>query len=216
VALEAVLHLATLVAVVGYFHRALRELARGLVSPGGGAERSYIGSLALGTLPIAVVGYLFREGIKGAFTSPSTVGWMLLVTAAALGLAGWRARRARREELRPLDAFVVGLAQAVALLPGASRSGLTISAGILRGVSPQEAAQFSFLLSLPALLGAGLLALLEAPPLAPGEAEGLALAGLMALISGLAAIHLLLRLLRRLPWFALYCLVLGLLILITA
>ncbi len=217
VALEAVLHLATLVAVVGYFHRALRELARGLVSPGGGTERSYLGSLALGTLPIAVVGYLFREGIKGAFTSPSTVGWMLLVTAAALGLAGWRASRARREELRPLDAFVVGLAQAVALLPGASRSGLTISAGILRGVSPQEAARFSFLLSLPALLGAGLLALLEAPPpLAPGEAEGLALAGLMALISGLAAIHLLLRLLRRLPWFALYCLVLGLLILITA
>lgn len=217
VALEAVLHLATLVAVVGYFHRPLGRLARGLVSPRGGAERRYFGFLALGTLPIALVGYLTRGLIEGAFTSPTTVGWMLLLTAGALGVAGWRARRAHREELRPGDAFLVGLAQAVALLPGASRSGLTISAGILRGVSPQQAGRFSFLLALPALAGAGLLTLLQAPPaLTPGEAGGLVLAGLVALASGLAAIHLLLRLLRRLPWFALYCLVVGLLILMTA
>lgn len=217
VALEAVLHLATLAAVVVYFHRSLGQLARGLISPAGGAERRYIGSLILGTFPIAVVGYLFRESIEGAFASPGTVGWMLLVTAAALGLAGWGARRARREELRLGDALLVGLAQAVALLPGASRSGLTISAGILLGVSPKQATRFSFLLALPALLGAGLLTLLEAPPtLAPGEAVGLASAGLVALISGLVAIHLLLRLLRRLPWFSLYCLVLGLIVLTTA
>jgi len=109
------------------------------------------------------------------------------------------------------DALAVGLAQAAALLPGISRSGATISAGMACGLSPGEAARFSFLLSIPAVAGAGVLGLATENPLSPSEAWGLLLGGLSALGSGLIAIHTLLKLLLagKLGIFAFYCLIAG-------
>lgn len=209
-ALEAAVHLGTLGAVLLYFGRDLLALAGGLATDR--AARRYALLLALGTLPVALVGLLLGEVLEGAFASPSAVGGALLGTSLLLGLGAWAARRARRETVTVGDAGAVGLAQALALLPGISRSGATVAAGLLRGLSPASAARFSFLLSIPAIGGASALALVRAvrePGLSPG---GLALAGGCAFGSGLLAIHVFLSLLRRgkLWPFALYCTALGL------
>jgi len=208
-ALAGALHLATLAAVVLYFRRDLARLLKGGLVPGSW-ERRYLGLLGLGTIPIAAIGYLARGALERSFSSPTLVGGLFLATALALGTASVLQGRARRARPKVGDAAVVGLAQAAALLPGISRSGVTISAGILRGLSPAEAARFSFLLSIPAVAGAGMVSLARAN-LSPGEAAGLALGGLAALGSGLLAIRVLLRLLQRgrLWWFALYCLLVG-------
>jgi len=211
VALEAVLHLGTLVAVVIYFWRDLVRLLRRGASPAGAGERRYIALLILGTIPIVVAGYLAGGAVERAFSSPALVGGMMLVTAGLLGGASLLAGRARRDQVGLKDALAVGLAQAAALLPGISRSGATISAGMACGLSPGEAARFSFLLSIPAVAGAGVLGLATENPLSPSEAWGLLLGGLSALGSGLIAIHTLLKLLLagKLGIFAFYCLIAG-------
>lgn len=209
-ALEAAVHLGTLGAVLLYFGGDLLALAGGLATDR--AARRYVLLLALGTLPVALVGLLLGEVLEGAFASPRAVGGAFLGTALLLGLGAWAARRARRETVTVGDAGAVGVAQALALLPGISRSGATVAAGLLRGLSPASAARFSFLLSIPAIGGASALALARAvgePGLSPG---GLALAGGCAFASGLLGIHVFLSLLRRgkLWPFALYCTALGL------
>lgn len=216
VLLEVVLHLGTLAAVLVYFWGDLSRLLRRGVSPTGRGERAYIGLLVLATVPIALVGFFARDWVERAFSSPELVGWMLIVTAGALGLASLWQCRAHRQTVGTLDALAVGLAQTFALLPGISRSGITIAAGIVRGLSPREAARFSFLLSIPAVAGAGILSLASGEFPAEGGI-GLALGGAAAMASGLLAVHLLLKLLLRgrLWLFALYCLLVGTISLIT-
>lgn len=213
VVLEGVLHLATLTAVLLYFRRDIARLfSRGLRREGR-AERCYLLYLALGTLPIAVAGLSARGLVERAFSSVTLTGGMLLVTAGLLLAAARAQGKAKRKEVRLTDAALVGVAQAAALLPGISRSGATIGTGILAGLAPREAARFSFLLAIPAILGAGALALGEAPaaPFAPGDWLGMGIAAGCALTSGLFAIHLLLRVLagNRLYLFAFYCLAVG-------
>ncbi len=214
VALEAVVHLGTLVAVLVFFRRDLYRLLRA-VTRGGGKERAYIGLLVLGTVPVVALGLTARGAVERAFGAPSLVGAMLLLTAAALIIGDLCASRAQRSEPRVSNALAAGLGQALALLPGVSRSGTTISAGIASGLRPMEAARFSFLLSIPAILGAGVWELfLEPgrPPLSPEESWGMVVAGVAALLSGLVAIRLLLLVVRRrrLRWFAGYCVLVGL------
>ncbi len=211
--LEAVVHLATLVAVILYFRKEVSQLALALTR-GGSQERRYVALIALGTLPVVVVGLTVRAAVERAFASPGLTGGMLLVTASALMLADRRARQATDTSPTPGHALSMGLAQAVALLPGISRSGVTISAGINTGLRPIPAARFSFLLSIPALLGAGLWELATATTrgsLTNTEIWGLAFAGVVAMLSGLVAIRLLLIAVRRrrLRWFALYCALAG-------
>ncbi len=208
-ALEAAVHLGTLLALLLHFRRDLTHLA---VRAGQrGEERRYIGYLALGTLPVAVVGFLAREPIERAFASPALVGGMLLVTALALLLGDRCAGRAARERVRLRDALAVGVAQAVALLPGISRSGSTLTMGIGLGLRPTVAAQFSFLLAIPAVAGGSLFALLGAMTEPGLDWIGLAVAMGCALGSGLITIRAFLRIVRSgVLWpFALYCAVLG-------
>jgi len=211
--LEAVVHLATLVAVMVYFRRDLAQLALALTR-GGSQERRYVALIALGTLPVVVVGLTVRGAVERAFASPALTGGMLLVTACALLLADRRARSATGTLPALRHALSMGLAQAAALLPGISRSGATISAGINSGLAPIPAARFSFLLSIPALLGAGVWELATTPAsgaLTDTEVWGLVVAGVVAMLSGLVAIRLLLIAVRhrRLRWFALYCVLAG-------
>lgn len=209
-ALEAAVHLATLGAVVLYFRRDIRALTVGAVRDR--SARRYAVLLALGTVPVVVGGLLLADLVEHAFSSLPIVGAALLGTGVLLGLGIPASRRARRETVTVPDAVVVGLAQGLSLLPGISRSGATVAAGLFRGLSPASAARFSFLLSIPAIGGASVLALIRAVGEPGLSAGGLALAGGCAFGSGLLAIHIFLSLLRRgkLWPFALYCTALGL------
>jgi undecaprenyl-diphosphatase len=206
-AVSAVLHLGTLVAVLAYFRHEVGSVLRMRRDPEG---RKIALLVAVGTLP-AVAGLPLESRIASIQDNVTYVGVALIATGVIL-LVGQRLGRGLRVMLdgRIPDALVIGVAQAFALIPGISRSGITISAGNGRGFRPTEAARFSFLLGIPAIAGAGLISLPDA------FAEGamgpeLLVALAMATISGYLAIALLLAALRRvgLAPFALYCLAVG-------
>ena len=222
--LPVALHLGTLVAVLVVYRRALLELLRGLVQ---GAPREAL-MVALGTLPAVVVGLTLHGFIGERFGAPRTAAYGLLATAAILFVSN-RAARLRPGapaaprppqvltgtpgSVGPLDALLIGCGQAVAILPGVSRSGTTIAVGLLRGLAPADAARFSFLLSVPAILGA---AVLEAAPLLDGEPPRISMVlvlwgVLLAALVGWASLRVLLAFLARgaFLWFALYCALLG-------
>lgn len=227
---NAMVHWGTLVAVIAYFRQDWATLLRGAWqgfrsrSMGDPATRLFL-LIIVGTIPGALAGALLEDFFEKMFARPVAAAGFLLLTAAILTLAerGWAQRSAAPDPraLRPLsaiswtDALTVGVAQAVAILPGISRSGATIAAGLGRGLEREAAARFSFLLSAPIILGAGamqLWKLAHAGALAE-EAPTLVAGFLTALVSGLVAIHFLLIYVRRRPLylFALYCFLLGIL-----
>jgi undecaprenyl-diphosphatase len=177
-----------------------------------------VGLLAVGSIPAAIAGLLLEGPFESLFTTTEDVdrigapivGVFLLGTAALLMVADSVYRR-RAETARDVqtisvwDAVIVGLFQAVAIAPGISRSGATIAAGIFRGLSREAAARFSFLLSLPAIIGAAIISLPDLPP--DADWGGMAGATAMAAVTGFLAIAFLLRYLRTrmLRPFAVYC-----------
>lgn len=208
---EVALHVATLLSVVIVYWRDIIAIF---------AKRrwGYLGLLALGTLVTVMVALPemhWIEELTDADYAPRLVGGMLLLTALWLVLADLRLRRAAaKDEPDALDAALVGVAQGIAVMPGISRSGATIGASVLRGVSRERAARFSFLLSVPVILGAGVLKARDLPPaLASGAIDGLGLtlAFIAALLFGILAIYVVLWLLKRarLSYFAAYCVLLG-------
>jgi undecaprenyl-diphosphatase len=206
-AVTAVLHLGTLIAVLVYFRDDVNSVLRMRRRPEG---RKIAFLVAVGTIP-ALVGLPLEDGIESIQENVTYVGIALIATGVIL-IIGQRLARGVRGliEGRIPDAVIVGVAQAFALIPGISRSGATIAAGNGRWFQPVEAARFSFLLGIPTIAGAGLVSLPEV--FAEGE-FGLELAvGLVvAAVSGYLAIALLLRALRRvgLVPFAIYCFIVG-------
>jgi len=168
--------------------------------------------IIVSAIPAGVIGILLEDSITAAFSDPKLVATMLIVTGLILFLT----RLFRTTETRPFNlliAFLVGCAQALAIVPGISRSGSTISMAMYWKVDPQQAARFSFLMSVPVILGATMLKLLDV--IRDGmTSEGILilLAGtLTAYISGVGAIKLLLRMIAfgRIRVFAFYCLLAG-------
>jgi undecaprenyl-diphosphatase len=213
VLLEAMLHLGTLGAILIVFWKDLWKLLSAVRGRGTVEQRKDVGLLLMGSVPVVVAGLLLRRVVEGAFASLWTVGLGLLGTAVALSLGHRARRRAVRSQVRVRDALTVGMAQAVALFPGVSRSGITLSAGMTGGLSSHASARFSFLLAVPALAGAGALQLAEA--LRGTETvhwPGVALGTATAFVSGWLALRALLYLLRRGRFwvFAVYCAVVGL------
>jgi undecaprenyl-diphosphatase len=168
-AFTVVIQLGTLVAVVAYFRADIGRLVRGFVADllslqiGGNPDGRLAWLIGLGTAPAVVVGFLFKKQLKETFFTLPAVA--VVATAFALLLAaaeGWAARRARTRPPRDVDALTwldalwVGAWQACALMPGGSRSGTTITGGLFVGLARPAAARFSFLLSVPVILGAGL------------------------------------------------------------
>lgn len=225
---DVALHMGTLLALLGYFWRDWVRLAwavlRGLVarlrqpSPERSADERRDERLAwllvAATVPGAVFGAAGERFIEETLRQPSLVA-LLLILAGLLLLVADRTGRCHRplEGICWADALVIGMSQALALAPGVSRSGITITAGLFRGLNREAAARFSFLLSTPITAGAGLLQLRTFlhTGLAPAEAASLVAGVASAAIVGVLAISFLLRFVRRysLAVFAYYRLALG-------
>lgn len=201
-----VLHVGTLLAVACVFRKEILSLA--------GPNRRATLSLAVGTVPAVLLYLLAGDRLEEATHNLPLVGGGFLCTAVFLLLSerGWR-RKKGFSEISILDGAIVGTAQALAILPGASRSGLTISTARMRGATRPGAATYSFLLSVPAILGA---LIVEAPALADlskvADPMVIAVGFTVAFVTGLTSLLLLLRVIRsgKLAWFAPYCGFLGL------
>ena len=232
-AFTAVIQVGTLVAVLAYFCDDIRRIGRawtlGIVHrrPTRDLDARMGWMMIAATLPIVICGLLFREQIETSLRSLYFVAGAMIGLAVILALAEARyALEAKRHvavrdmsQVGWFDAVWIGLAQALALVPGSSRSGVTITAGLLAGMSREAAARFSFLLSLPSVLAAGVFQLYKARDslLATREdAIGLAVATVISGVVGYASIAFLLTYLRRHSTylFIIYRLVLGGLILV--
>ena len=192
---EIAVHVATLLAVLVFYRRRVAELVVGVLSREGAAWR-YATKLLVGSIPAGLAGVLLADFFEGLFASPRVAGVALLVTGAALLTTRRTLPRAASPEPTYLQAFLVGCAQAVAIVPGISRSGSTVAAALALGVSPVAAAEFSFLLSVPAIAGAALLQIPDAAGASREAWHALLVGGAFALVSGLAALWLFVRLLR--------------------
>ena len=220
VGLDIVLHVATLLAVVLYFLKDLRVICAGVLR-GSSSERSYFFALLFGTIPVALVGW-FLYDVFDVFRGVSVVAVALIVSGLALIVIDYMVRReiltfGRRVPLWR-KGFGIGLFQIFALLPGVSRSGATIAAGRLFGLSRREASRFSFLLSIPVICGALLVFLLRTPP--DTVFTGLSFfplffVALTAFAIALTVIHFFLKLIERIGFFPffIYQVLVGLLLL---
>jgi undecaprenyl-diphosphatase len=217
---DLAVHIGTLTAIVAYFWRTLWAMARDWFRSI--AARAEVGQSRLawavlfGTIPVGIVGLLFRDQIETTLRSPLVVACTTIGFGLLLGVAD-RLRGTRDErKLGWLDVLAIGCAQACALVPGTSRSGITISAGLLRGLSREAAARFAFLLAVPAMTAAGLSELLHvAGTNTPIDTHALLLGGVISAVTGLACIHFFMKWLTRfglLP-YVIYRLVLGVVIL---
>lgn len=180
----------------------------------------YAINILISMIPVGIVGVFFKDDVERIFGSGLTVvGIMLLVTAALLTFS-YFARPRQREHISPLHAFVIGIAQAVAVLPGLSRSGSTIATGLLLGNKKESMAQFSFLMVIPPILGEALLDVLKT--LKGDEAFGnidtlpLVVGFAAAFLSGCAACKWMVNIVKRgkLVYFGIYCALAGLLVLV--
>lgn len=218
--LVTVAHLGTLIAVLIYFRQDIGQIIRGVVigfrqgKPLGNTQARLGWYIVAASIPIAVAGLTMSSFLETVFDTPSAVAFFLLVTAVIL-VMGERLYSGQKKlsQMSWLDTIIIGIIQIIALLPGISRSGSTITAGLWRGLDRAEAAQFSFLIGIPAIVGAGLLGLIDilAADDLSGQLYSIITVFLAAGVSGYACIYFLLNWLRqhRLYLFAGYCIILG-------
>ncbi len=225
---DILVHVATLVAVVGYFINDVVKLVTSIVAPRRMAKaelkywRRLFLWLVIGTIPAGLAGFLLDDLFEGFFSNTLAVGMFLVVTSLLLVGSDFALSRMRREprtleHMRAADALLIGCYQALAIAPGLSRSGSTIAGGVLLGFDRPTAARFSFLLSIPAILGAFLFKLKDISTAFAGTGGGAYVVGaLAAAISGFLAVFFLMRFLRKHPLrlFAIYTAALGIFVMI--
>lgn len=201
----AAIQLGTLVAIVAYFWK---DLIRAIVGWAGslkpGATKdtpeARLGwAVFIGSIPIMVFGLLFKDQIETQLRSLQVIAWALIVVGVLMGIAEMAGRRERQtEDVRWTDGLIVGLCQAVALIPGASRSGSTITGALFLGFDRREAAKFSFLLSIPSILAAGIFSIWSHREVLLGPDQAAVwTANAVSLVSGYLSIALLLKLLAK-------------------
>ncbi|GAB4263292.1 MAG: undecaprenyl-diphosphatase UppP [Deferrisomatales bacterium] len=212
VVFDVLLHAGTLLAVLVYFREDVAALLACLGPRGDTVHRRLLGLLVVATVPTGVIGVAFKDSLETLFHAPRAAAGALLVTGALLWASEALARpRDPLERFGASRAVTVGVVQGLAIVPGISRSGSTIATAALLGVRGEDAARFSFLLSIPAILGA---VVLESPHLRglDGAQAASYLPGVAAaFVAGLWAIRFLMGAIRkrRFRWFALYCWALG-------
>ena len=218
---DAALHFGTLLAVTCFLRREIREILRAVISTvrtrrecnrtGVSPGRTMALYILIATVCTGVIGLVFEERIHTLFTSPRTTAAMLLITGLLLFLSDRFPGGRKEQDMNITDSIVIGIVQGMALIPGISRSGSTIAFGIFRGLDGAAAARFSFLLSIPAVLGALILEsrYIEAVP--PADVPIYFAGMIAAAVTGFLTLGLLLFIIRkrRLRIFAYYCWILG-------
>ena len=231
---DIVVHVATVLSTLVILWKEVAWIFRGMFKPLQGGqmnhEQKYVVNILVSMIPVGVVGLFFKDAIESLYADESVkltvVGCCLLLTACLLALTHFY-KPQERETISPVQAFIIGIAQACAVLPGLSRSGSTIATGLLLGNSRASLAQFSFLMVIPPILGE---ALLDAKHLIAPSAEYLAEHGMeapvgmlplavgfvAAFISGCFACKWMIALVKKckLIYFAIYCALAGLLVLL--
>ena len=219
---EVTVHAATVLATIVVFRKQIWKLLCGLFKFKYNDETDYIAKICLSMVPVLIVGLFFKDQVEAAFNSMLVVGIALIVTALLLAFSDWMSGRRKevteyRNGISFWQALVVGAGQAFAVIPGLSRSGTTISTGLLCGVKRQNMAQFSFLMVLVPILGEAFLDVVGGDFTASSTGVLPLLVGFAAaFVSGLFACKVMIALVRKaqLKWFGLYCLLVGLAVLI--
>ena len=212
---EVVVHAATVLSTIVAFRKEIFDLLKGFFKFHNNPQTQYLLKIGVSMIPIFVVGVFFKDAVIGIFGAGLTVvGIMLLVTAVLLVLGEYlskrQAVRSATKELGYKEAFIIGLAQSLAVLPGLSRSGTTIATGLMLGVDKKSVAQFSFLMVLVPILGEAFLELVsgELSMAASGISTTAVLIGFVsAFVSGYIACRWMIRIVQKakLRYFSIYC-----------
>jgi undecaprenyl-diphosphatase len=217
-AFDVALHLGSLAALLLYYHKRLWQIIVSIFQPARApAGRRLLLMIVVASIPAAVIGVGFEDFFASLFHSLPAVGIHWLLTAALLFGASRLSEGVKSvESVTVSDALLIGLFQALAILPALSRSGATIAAAIMCGLRAREAADFSFLISIPAIMGAGLVQAGNLASVSQSEISVYAFGALISAVVSYAAIWLLIRLLQRrvIRPFAWYCLGAGALMLV--
>ena len=221
---EVTVHAATVLSTIVVFRKEILKLLQGVFKFKMNDETDYILKIIVSMIPVFVVGMFFKDYVEDLFASMTVVGLALLVTALLLFFSDFASKKAQAENsarngISFWQAFAVGIGQALAVIPGLSRSGTTISTGLICGVKREVMAQFSFLMVLVPILGEAFLDIVGGDMAASSIGLlPLAVGFLAAFVSGLFACKVMIALVRkaRLSWFALYCAIVGILVLIFA
>ncbi len=219
-AFDVAVHVGTLTAVVIYFRKEINKMFFAWFSSlkGRHSEDSKLAwGVLIGTIPVGLAGLLFKDVISEHLRTPLVIAAATIIFGLLLWYADWSGRRQRNEyTMSWKDIIVIGCAQAIALIPGTSRSGITITAGLMLGLTAPAAARFSFLLSIPVIVLAGGMETLDYLKVAnPGDMNDLVYGALISAFSAYLCIHFFLMLLERIGMtpFVVYRLLLGLVLL---
>lgn len=210
-------HGATVLSIIVVFYKDILGLLKGMFAFRWNQETRFIAKIFLSMVPVAFLGVFFKEEVESFFTGNAVfVGTMLIATATLLAATTFI--KSGRKTIPFLDAFIMGISQAIAVLPGISRSGATISTGILLRNNKEEVTRFSFLMVIIPILGANMMDLLSGEVRNSAEISGgsLLIGFAAAFISGLVACKWMIGLVKKgkLIWFAAYCLIIGLIAII--
>jgi len=204
-------HGATVLSTLVVFRKEIVRIVEGAFKFRMNDETAYVLKIIVSMIPVGLAGILLKEPVEDLFNGNMIfVGLMLVVTAILLALAHFIRKRDRT--IGYLDALIIGIAQAIAVIPGISRSGATIATGLIIGNSRNEIAKFSFLMVLVPVIGANLLEIISGGAVTGTTGAGIIIIGFTtAFISGYLACRWMIALVRnsRLIWFALYCLTAG-------
>ena len=207
---EVLVHLGTLCSVLVVFRTEILKLIQSIKSA---ESKIMLSALVIGTIPAVLIGLSMKDKISHLFENPLAVSFSLILTGIWLVMTKWFVNQQSNINLK--NGFLIGCAQAIAIIPGISRSGATIGVAMLLGISPEKAAKFSFLLAIPAIAGAGLLTAIDIDPafVSSFSSGTIIVAFFSSFLVGWAALTWLLKLISKgqFHWFGLYCMTIGIL-----
>ncbi len=216
-----VVHGATVLATIIIFWSEIMRLLKGSFQFKWNEETQYVVKLIVSMIPVGIVGFLMKDWVEGFFNGDMAfVGYMLLLTAAFLYIGHFMGKREHTIPVGYVSAFIIGVAQAIAVMPGLSRSGTTIATGMMLGIDKKKLAEFSFLMVIVPIIGANAKEMLDMHSAAQEGAASLSggvgaldliVGFIAAFITGLFACKWMINMVKKgkLIWFAVYCTIVG-------